>query len=141
MPLCTHNGAGDVALGLSAPGGYALLAYETMWLGRRGLWQVIFGGVLERHPRFKFVLAEQGVTWVKETLRELDSIRRSPIFTGLHALAPDLPSDYWQRQCFLIGSFLARHEVAARNDAGGTSKIMWGSDYPHMEGTWPNTID
>ena len=24
-------------------------------------------------------------------------------------------------------------------EAFGASRMMWGSDYPHLEGTWPNS--
>ncbi|MFP6630458.1 MAG: amidohydrolase family protein, partial [Myxococcota bacterium] len=32
------------------------------------------------------------------------------------------------------------HEGAERHRIG-VDKLLWGSDYPHMEGTWPNTMD
>ena len=35
-------------------------------------------------------------------------------------------------------SFLVDNEVGIRHEIG-TDKIMWGSDYPHAEGTWPHT--
>ena len=32
-----------------------------------------------------------------------------------------------------------RHEAQCRHQIG-VDKFMWGSDYPHLEGTWPNTM-
>jgi predicted TIM-barrel fold metal-dependent hydrolase len=47
------------------------------------------------------------------------------------------PSEYWYRQCALTttGSIAVdlRH-------ATGIDNIMWGSDYPHMEGSYPNSL-
>ena len=50
------------------------------------------------------------------------------------------PTEYFQRQCHLGASFLEPHEGADRHRIG-VNKLMWGSDYPHLEGTWPNTMD
>ena len=33
---------------------------------------------------------------------------------------------------------MPRHEGEFRHRIG-LDKILWGSDYPHLEGTWPNT--
>ena len=48
------------------------------------------------------------------------------------------PSEYWKRNCHVGASFLVDNEVGIRHDIG-IDKIMWGSDYPHAEGTWPHT--
>jgi hypothetical protein len=46
------------------------------------------------------------------------------------------PSEYWARQCQVGSSFIRRHEVAMREQVG-VDRIMWGSDFPHLEGCWP----
>jgi hypothetical protein len=48
------------------------------------------------------------------------------------------PSDYWRTNCFNAGSFLAPFEAAMRYEVG-VGNLLWGSDYPHPEGTWPDT--
>ena len=48
------------------------------------------------------------------------------------------PSEYWARQCFVGASMLSPEECAVRHKIG-VGTIMWGSDYPHPEGTWPHT--
>jgi hypothetical protein len=50
------------------------------------------------------------------------------------------PSEYWASNCYVGASFLHRHEVTARA-AIGVATLMFGRDYPHPEGTWPNTLD
>jgi predicted TIM-barrel fold metal-dependent hydrolase len=138
VPLITHSGGGEPALGLDGPLGRAVSAAEIHWLSRRGLWQMVFGGVFERHPRLKLVFTEQRVTWVPETLRDLDSIYLSPAHREVARSIPRRPSEYWAEHCFLSGSFLAPFEAAARFEVG-LKNLMWGSDYPHQEGTWPRT--
>jgi predicted TIM-barrel fold metal-dependent hydrolase len=138
VPLVTHSGGGEPALGLNGPLGRSVSAAEIHWLSRRGLWQLTFGGVFERHPGLKLVFTEQRVTWVPETLRDLDSIYFSQAHRELAQNLPRRPSEYWAEHCFLSGSFLAPFEAAARDEVG-LRNLMWGSDYPHQEGTWPRT--
>ncbi|MAG33933.1 MAG: hypothetical protein CL908_23890 [Deltaproteobacteria bacterium] len=47
------------------------------------------------------------------------------------------PSDYFRRNVRL-GTFLATKEIERRDEIG-VETMMWGSDYPHPEGTWPQT--
>jgi predicted TIM-barrel fold metal-dependent hydrolase len=140
LALATHAGAGDIPLGISGPAGYQLLAIETAWLGRRAVWQMIFSGVFERHPNLRLVLAEQGVQWIPEMLREMDSLYAFGPMASMREFIPEPPSTYWYRNCFIAASFAARFEVEQRHLIGGADKIMWGSDFPHMEGTWPHTL-
>ncbi len=161
MALATHAGGGEPALGSTGRRGDILNLTESHWLGRRGLWQLIFGGVFERHPSLSFTITEQRVDWLPETLRHLDSVYEyhllpddpadSSVLPGHTTLKygssiaadpadplPRRPSEYWASNCFLSGSFLAPYEAAMRHEVGlGT--LMWGSDYPHVEGTWPYT--
>jgi predicted TIM-barrel fold metal-dependent hydrolase len=51
---------------------------------------------------------------------------------------PLSPSEYVHRNVWLGFSFPSPSEVAAR-EVLGTDRLMWGSDYPHHEGTFPYT--
>lgn len=136
LPLLSHSGGGEIPMGINGPGGNGLFMAEVLWFSRRAIWQLIFSGVFERHPGLKLVLTEQRTTWVPQTLRDLDSIYLSQIRTANDL--PKRPSEYWASNCFLSGSFLAPFEAAERY-AVGLKNLMWGSDYPHAEGTWPRT--
>jgi predicted TIM-barrel fold metal-dependent hydrolase len=48
------------------------------------------------------------------------------------------PSDYFQRNIGIGASCIPRIDVESRHQVG-VDKMMWGSDYPHPEGTWPKT--
>jgi predicted TIM-barrel fold metal-dependent hydrolase len=155
MTLGTHTGGGESPLGFEnpdgsfLPGGAQCYIYERFWLTRRHLWQMIFGGVFERHPRLKVVFTEQFVSWVEETLADLDNVHQASAITAGRSIATHdttesaaklsrRPSEYWASNCFNSGSFLAPHEAAMRNSVG-VHNLLWGTDYPHLEGTWPNT--
>ncbi len=136
LPLLTHSGGGDRPLGVDGPGANPLLHQaETQWFSRRALWQLILSGVFERHPNLKMVFTEQRVEWVVHTLKELESIH----YSHLRWQRPSQPpSHYWEQNCAVAASFMAPFEVALR-DKVGLHQLMWGSDYPHVEGTWPDT--
>ena len=139
VPLLTHVGAGEAMLGWpGAMPGLCMMYMEMDWFARRALWQLIFGGVFERHPNLRVVFTEQRVGWVPSTLRDLEAVWRNDLVHDVRVLTPRPPSEYWARNCFIGGSFLAHFEMEMREQVG-LHNLMWGSDYPHVEGTWPRT--
>ena len=63
----------------------------------------------------------------------------NPIFSHFTTKMSLRPREYFQRQCYLGASFLPPHEGEDRHEIG-IDRIMYGTDYPHIEGTWPNTM-
>ena len=126
----------------------AIFIMEVAWFSHRTLWHLIFSGVFERHPAMKLVLTEQGSGWVPDTLATLDDWYHrfrsgeqtsEVLFGGPAAEKLSMaPSEYWARNCAVGASMLRREECARRDDIG-VDRIMWGSDYPHLEGTHPHT--
>jgi predicted TIM-barrel fold metal-dependent hydrolase len=138
LPVNTHPlGAGRELYG-DLPGATAIFLAEVKWFAHRPFTLLLWSGVFERHPRLRFVLTEQMADWVPNTLEYFDDLYERPIFAQIRAGLPLRPSEYWTRQCFVGASFLSHREVEQRA-AIGVEKIMWGSDYPHAEGTWPHT--
>lgn len=126
---------------------FAVWVYETSWWAHRVLWHLILNGTLERHPGLTLVLTEQGSGWVPAVLDSLDltTARYARAGSAIARFAgpsagslPRRPSEYWQRQCYVGASFMRRSEVALRHGLG-IEHIMWGTDYPHYEGTSPHT--
>ena len=101
------------------------------------MWQLMLNGVFDRHPRLKLVLTEVRVDWIPATLRHLDKV-----YDENRADLPALkrPSEYWHSNCLAGASFIHKAEVAMRHEIG-IDTIAFGRDYPHPEGTWPNTSD
>jgi predicted TIM-barrel fold metal-dependent hydrolase len=140
IPLVSHSGGGERSLGGDGPGGMAVTFSETQWLCRRHLPQLIFGGVFERHPSLRVVFTEQRVAWVKYTLEEYDSLYYSDMFNpDWRQPWPKQPSEYFRSNCYIGGSFLAPFEAEMRHEVG-LHNLLWGDDYPHVEGIWPNTM-
>jgi predicted TIM-barrel fold metal-dependent hydrolase len=105
--------------------------------GRRPMWQLMFGGVFDRHPNLKLVMSEVRADWLPAVLAHLDALydhHRDQL------PAQRRPSEYWRSHCLAGASFMHKAEVEMRHDIG-VEQILFGRDYPHPEGTWPNTPD
>ncbi len=98
---------------------------------------MIFGGVFDRFPTLRFASIESGVGWMSWMAEYMDSI----YINQRHWLQLDLenpPSFYMDRNVY--GSFI-RDPVGIRNrDLPGGRNIMWSTDYPHSETTWPDSL-
>ena len=110
-----------------------------MW-AHRPFTAMLWSGVFENHPDLKLVFTETGCSWILETLRGLEFKADMPLFAHFTKNLSLRPSEYFQRQCYIGASFMPVHEGVMR-EAIGIDRLMWGSDYPHMEGTWPSTMD
>ena len=86
----------------------------------------------------KVVFTETRAEWVPGALMLLDGIHAAPFFRHVQDTAKLKPSEYFERQCYVAASFMSAHESAMRHDIGLDS-LMWGADFPHVEGTWPRT--
>ena len=53
---------------------------------------------------------------------------------------PELPSEYFGTNVFIGASTMSKDEIRRRY-VNGLDALMWGTDYPHPEGTWPNTVE
>ena len=104
---------------------------------RRAMWQVMLGGVFDRHPDLRFILAEVRADWLPATLQHLDA---TYVRVRDEVPARRLPSEYWQSNCLTVLSFVHKAEVEMRHEIG-IETVTFGRDYPHTEGTWPNTAD
>jgi predicted TIM-barrel fold metal-dependent hydrolase len=136
LPIHTHVGTATPDYG-DLPGAGALFASESAWFSHRPFWFLVWGGVFERHPGLTMVFAEQGADWVPDVLRRLDRIYNG-LFRHEQARLPLPPSAYWERQCYVQAMFRDRREADMRHEIG-VHKLFWGSDYPHYEGSWPNS--
>ena len=142
----THSGgAGMPDYGPYEAAGILWIA-ETTFFSRRPLTQMLVGGVFERFPALRFVLTEQGASWIGPLLAQLDSYHGQMKSVGRigelkydsDRVLPLKPSEYFKRNCWVGVSFPSPGEAASREDIG-LDRFMWGSDYPHDESTYPHT--
>jgi predicted TIM-barrel fold metal-dependent hydrolase len=149
MPVNHHGGGGGPHYGEEEIS-YVMFVLEVPWWAHRAMWAMMFSGALERHPRLQVVFTEQGTAWVPERLRELDHFYRrmrdastgaqEALWGGPVRELSLSPSEYWERQCHIGASFLRPSEAGLRHEVG-VERVMWGTDYPHLEGTQPFTLE
>ena len=142
MPLVTHVGGGTNAR-YSGLESVALLQLESAMFSRRAVWWLIFAGVFERHTGLKLVITETPGNWFPPTATELDTLhafydskRDEPLNQALLAQVPRRPSEYMANNVFFGASFASPYEVEQAMLHGLASQLLWGSDYPHIEGTF-----
>jgi predicted TIM-barrel fold metal-dependent hydrolase len=95
---------------------------------------IVFSGALDRFPGFRFVLGEAGVSWLPYILDRMDEEYEDRFYQLELSMKP---SELWRRQ----GYSTYQHEpsVATMIPLIGEDTIMWGSDYPHPDGIWPDS--
>ena len=102
---------------------------------RRLIWQLMLAGVFDRHPGLQFVLSEMRADWVPITLAHLDAS-----FERGEMPLRKRPSEYWDQHFWTVPSSPHVCEIEMRKELG-MQKMLFGVDFPHLEGTWPNTKD
>ena len=139
MPLCTHAGVGDPA-DWAGPIAGVLAPLEAAGSNvTKGLHRLIFGGVFDRHPNLRIVYTEQTAQpsmWWIPAGQEYDSVWRKRHWQAAE-FCPRPPSEYMREHVFLGASFLHRSPDEPWKAHRGmyTRNVLWGSDYPHTEGT------
>jgi predicted TIM-barrel fold metal-dependent hydrolase len=94
---------------------------------------IIGAGVLERYPNLRIGFGESGIGWLPYALDRMD-FEFEDRFRDLMKLKP---SEYWRRQC--KATFQYDRIGPKLIDEIGLETLMWGSDYPHPDGVWPES--
>lgn len=139
----THHGGGSGMPDFGAhPSSVVMYMLEAGFFANRVLWHLTMSGVFERFGDLVFVMTEQGVGWIPETLDRMDDMHESLAagkfgeLGGGEVNLPRRPSEYFATNCFVGASFPPPGEAETIRQVG-VDRFMWGSDYPHREGTYP----
>jgi predicted TIM-barrel fold metal-dependent hydrolase len=128
----------------STPGWVGVYCCEYPFFLARPLIAMIFGGVFDRFPRLKMAITEVGGDfWWPSVTQMMDfraKVKKGSAKMGDHTAKLKLtPSEYMARNVWIGSS--AQMEDLNFDDYYkiGIDRVMWGTDYPHPEGSWPNT--
>lgn len=142
IPLVFHTGVGDINIrALRGPGG-ALFNYTRQMNDAVDIiTQLVAGGVLDRNPKAHILFAEHSAGWLWGLAERMDEVYQG----HAPAISPKLSR---------LPSQIVRDQVhcALQNDTGslatrrgvGIGALLFATDYPHAEGTFPfsqNVID
>ena len=136
MLVAFHVGTGSDPVQIRGQGAAVINYVETFVPGQRVLTHLVASGVLDRHPGLNVLIAEGGATWVPNLADRMDEAYRQHGMYVLPKLSM-LPSELLYRQAY--ASFQHDKTAVAAVTAMGYRNVLWGDDYPHMEGTWGHT--
>jgi len=91
--------------------------------------------VLDKHPNLKVISVENDIGWLPGFLKRMDwySYRFGPRYPQMAKSG----GDYWRTQIY---STFQDDEPGMRcRDMLGVTQLMWGSDYPHFDSTFPHS--
>ena len=124
-------------------GAMGIYVSEVAWWVARPLTFLIWAGVFEQFPQLKVAITEGTSIWVPSYLELLD--QRASHHAGSQKLGDFtshlslLPSEYFARNV-RVGAMIPEREAELRHQIG-VGSMMWGTDFPHPEGSWPHTAD
>ena len=99
------------------------------------LFDIIWSGVFERHPKLKLALIESEIGWIPFILQQWDYYYHRFIHEDFPIKRP--PSEIFRDHCYC--TFMDDYMGALTLSAWGEKNVMWSSDYPHPNMTWPNS--
>jgi predicted TIM-barrel fold metal-dependent hydrolase len=131
-----HDPTARTGVYFRGQGGAVLNYVETTYGGQRAVTKLIACGALDRHPSLRVLVSEGGATWGPFLADRMDEGYRQH-GAGVRPKLSKLPSEFIYEQVY--ASF--QHDASAVKacTAMGWQNILWGSDYPHFEGTFGHT--
>lgn len=144
LSISLHAGGGDPVQGWLKQGyrglpdrtRYTANTVPTFFGNAQTLVDIIFGGVLERHPDLKWVTVESGIGWISFLLECMDYQFRENRVIETSPNLRLLPSEYFHRQ-FLATFWFERLAPARLLDHIGEDNVMFETDFPHPTSLWP----
>jgi predicted TIM-barrel fold metal-dependent hydrolase len=93
----------------------------------------IFGGILDRHPSLQVGWFEGGINWVASAMQDAEHVHASYWHMDNLKIKHE-PHHYWRQH--MCASFMVDPLGLEMIDRLGADKVMWSSDYPHIESTF-----
>jgi predicted TIM-barrel fold metal-dependent hydrolase len=139
LPVVGHQGTGHDMIFYRGPGAGIANLVATQSMAPRNAALLTTSGTLERHPDLHFVYVECNTGWISGLMDTLDFYYDAFLeYPGF--VKPELkekPSHYIANQ---IHSTFQWDPTGLNNiERTGVAPLMWGSDYPHSEGTYPHS--
>ena len=105
---------------------------------RQSMTDFLFSGVLARFPNLKLLYAECQIGWIPYVLERVDDVWQTHRVGAQRGASPELPSTYYHRRSTAASS--RTRSACELLDRIGVDNVMFETDYPHQDGTWPNSV-
>jgi len=136
IPLSLHTGTGALPQHERGPGGAVINYAKVGLLSAETLCYFAASGVLERFPDLRLVFVETGAGWLAYCCERMDEA----FAEHEQWVDPKLeraPSEYVRAQCHV--TLGADRAPLLTREITGVAPLLWASDYPHPEGTFPES--
>ncbi len=140
LPVATHSGTGtdeEFQSKYQRMGTGMAVVEMKMFQPMRGMVDLLWSGAPERFPKLRFVIAEGGIGWMASMLGFMDHWWNDHK-KWIEPKLSEAPSTYFKRQFW--ATFEDDRAGIQTRDILGVDRLMWGADYPHTEGTFPNSV-
>jgi len=139
LPVVMHQGSGHDMLFYRGPGAAVSNLLSTQSMAPRAASMLATSGVLADHPALHFVFVETNAGWLSWTMCTVDYYYEAfQQYEGwVKPILPEKPSHYLRRQ--IHGTFQFDPVAVHNLPLTGAAPLLWGSDFPHAEGTYPRS--
>ncbi|MGH3959802.1 amidohydrolase family protein [Mycobacterium sp.] len=127
---------GSIGVTHHGPGGAVLNYTETSFGGQRAVTKLVASGALDRHAKLKVLVSEGGATWVPFIADRMEEGYRQHAMVVQPKLTRS-PREIIYSQVY--ASFQHDASAITAMTAFAFNNVLWGSDYPHIEGTFGHT--
>jgi predicted TIM-barrel fold metal-dependent hydrolase len=137
LPLTFHAGTGhEPRIERGAGGAVINYLLGSQADGAHVVCYFAASGILDRFPRLHVVTVETGSAWLAWVMTQMDEIYEKHHMWAQPKLSMK-PSELCRRQVHVT---FQNDPVGVHNRTfTGVEALLWGSDYPHPEGTWPRS--
>ena len=136
MPLSLHTGTGALPQQERGPGGAVINYAKVGLLSAETLCYFSASGVLERFPGLRLVFVETGAGWYAYCCERMDEAFEEHE-QWVKPKLKERPSHYAKTQCHV--TLGADRAPLLSREITGIEPLLWASDYPHPEGTFPHS--
>ena len=138
MVLTVHTGppVGEDPIHHHGPGAGTMNYLYACYGGMDMAAMMAASGILDKRPNLKLLISEAGASWLPFIGDRLDEAFRQHAEFVRDRLTR-MPSEILREQVY--ASFQHDPSAVLTVSAMGYPNVMWGSDYPHIEGTFGHT--
>ena len=135
--ICMHIGSGTRTLITSDDAPQVVSTVMIFANSAASMVDYLQSGILARFPKLKLLYAECQIGWVPFILERADDAWLTHLWAHDDRLAGELPSSYYKDRIFCC--FFKDNVGVDMLDRIGADQVLFETDYPHMDGTWPHT--
>ncbi len=135
--ICMHIGSSSRMPSTSPDAPPAVTATLGFGGAMSSVVDFLWSGVCVRFPKIRLCYAESQMGWLPYVLERIDDVWEDNQGWAGTKVIPEPPSTYFRRNMWMC-FFKDRTGIDARETIG-LDRILFETDYPHSDSTWPDT--